>query len=413
MNTSRQLNGYLGKVELSSESLQDVMTPFLAVYPDLVDANITTIINLLGGKPDRWQPHIKTTKSLATIRQLISRGTTRFKCATTLELLCASEAGAKEVLVAYPSTATKAKRIQEISLRFPDTFIAATVEEDSQLAQWRNSRVGLYIDVNPGMNRTGIEQRRVDDIVELAKKTVQNGNCFAGLHYYDGHHRQPDIQERMSAAYVGYEQLIHIVEAIETEGITVETVVTSGTPALPCALAFPGFRDRNFSHRVSSGTIVYGDLTSMTQIPEEWDLHWAAVVVASVVSRPAPFLITCDAGHKAISSDAGFPNCAVLGHPEFEPKHPSEEHLPIAIPKGGRVPEVGEILYLIPRHVCTTVNNFDEAMIAKNGGIVHASKIDARGRERALTMRPDLAQSAETDVAEPANRGLYVASRTQ
>jgi D-serine deaminase-like pyridoxal phosphate-dependent protein len=70
----------------------------------------------------------------------------------------------------------------------------------------------------------------------------------------------------------------------------------------------------------------------------------------------------------------------VVGHPEFEPQAPSEEHLPIRI-NGGTVPHIGDQLYLLPRHICPTVNNFDQAMIVRGGKIVGLAPVSARGRE--------------------------------
>ncbi len=64
-----------------------VLTPALAIYPDLIASNITSTINLLAGNADRWRAHIKTAKLNYTLRMLIARGIRNFKCATSLELL--------------------------------------------------------------------------------------------------------------------------------------------------------------------------------------------------------------------------------------------------------------------------------------------------------------------------------------
>jgi D-serine deaminase-like pyridoxal phosphate-dependent protein len=95
-------------------------------------------------------------------------------------------------------------------------------------------------------------------------------------------------------------------------------------------------------------------------------------------------MITCDAGHKTVSADAGVPTCVVLGHPELEPLTPSEEHLPMRVTGNGDVPGIGEVLYLVPRHVCPTVNNFDDALIVSAGKLIAVESVSARGRERAV-----------------------------
>ncbi|HTS04567.1 MAG TPA: hypothetical protein VMP68_03220, partial [Candidatus Eisenbacteria bacterium] len=58
-------------------------------------------------------------------------------------------------------------------------------------------------------------------------------------------------------------------------------------------------------------------------------------------------------------------------------------------------PAVGDVLYLIPRHVCPTVNNFDAALIVREGKIESVEKVSARGHEGPL-----LARKNETPATE-------------
>ena len=57
-------------------------------------------------------------------------------------------------------------------------------------------------------------------------------------------------------------------------------MITSGTPTFPLSLAYEGFRCGNFVHRVSPGTVVYGDASSLAQLPRECGYRPAALVVA-------------------------------------------------------------------------------------------------------------------------------------
>ena len=52
-------------------------------------------------------------------------------------------------------------------------------------------------------------------------------------------------------------------------------------------------------------------------------------------------------------------------------------------------PEVGEALYLLPRHVCPTVNNFDCALLVQDGEIKTVEKVSARGREAPILQAVD------------------------
>ncbi len=366
--------------------LERILTPALLVYADYVRENIQTTLNLVGGDARRLRPHIKTAKLAWAVRELASAGVTDFKCATTLELLTAATCGARDVLMAFPATGANAERVRQIAASFPAVAISALVESAERIGEWAGSGVGLFIDVNPGMDRTGIEQGRTEPIVELAKGIRKAKIAFRGLHYYDGHLAALGFEERTNVAHRGYDQLMEIAAALEAAGIPAENAITSGTPVFPCALAYAGFRSAPFHHQFSPGTFVYNDLRSLSQLPREWAYRPAAVVVSRVVSRPRANCVTCDAGHKTVSADAGVPNCRAIGREDLTPGDPSEEHLRFEVPEGASVPAMGEFLYLVPKHVCPTVNNFDHALIVEQGKIARLERVSARGRENPLAI---------------------------
>ena len=368
------------------ESVDRVMTPALAIYPEIVDANIRATLRLLGGDANRWRPHVKTAKLGLMIRRLVEHGIRNFKCSTSLELLTVCEAGAADVVVAYPMMSANARRVREISDQFPSVKVSALVECRNHIEPWRRSRVGLFIDVNPGMNRTGIEQERVDEIIQLARMIQNAGQIFRGLHYYDGHLSSLALPERESVAHRGYDRLVEVIAAFQLADLEIGEIVTAGTPSFPCTLSYSPFNGGRFIHRASPGTIVYNDCSSLAQLPLEYGYRPAAVVVSTVISHPSPGRLTCDAGHKTVSADSGVPTCAVVGHPDLFPSKPSEEHLPIDALESSSMPAVGEALYLVPRHICPTVNNFDHALIVIGGRIVDVERVTARGREAPLPL---------------------------
>jgi D-serine deaminase-like pyridoxal phosphate-dependent protein len=365
-------------------AIEYVLTPALLLYPEIVASNIERTLDLLGGDADRWRVHIKTAKLAYTLRMLVARGVRNFKCATTLELLVACGSGAQDVLFAHPAVGANARRVKEIADQFAQVRISVLAENEQQVGQWRSSRVGVFLDMNPGMDRTGIEHSHSDKVVELARAIGHLGLEFRGLHYYDGHYGSLEARERTAAAHAGYERLLKVVSEIERSGMSVPEVITAGTPTFLCSLAYEGFRTGRFIHRISPGTVVYCDATSLAQLPSEYGYRPAVLVLTRVVSQPREGIVTCDAGHKSVSADAGVPTCVVIGHPELTSLSPSEEHLPMALKEGAAGPQVGEALYLLPRHVCPTVNNFDSALLVRDGEIKSVEKVSARGREAPL-----------------------------
>lgn len=367
----------------SISNIDNVLTPALVVYPEIVASNIACTLKLLGGNANRWRAHIKTAKLAYTLRMLVQNGVRNFKCATTLELLTACENGASDVLVAYPIMGANAQRVRDIAQQFPDVRISVLAESAEQIRQWQQSPVGIFLDINPGMNRTGIEQGKQGEVVQFVRAVWDANNKFRGLHYYDGQYGHTDEPERTAATHAGYDRLLELVREIERNGFEVPEVVTAGTPTFPCSLSYAGFQRASFTHRISPGTVVYCDATSMVQLPREYGYAPAALVLTRVVSHPAEGVITCDAGHKTVSADAGLPTCVVVGHAELTPLSPSEEHLPIQV-GCGRGPKLADVLYLVPRHVCPTVNNFDSALLVRRGRVESVERVSARGREMPL-----------------------------
>ena len=372
------------KPQLYKFDTERLLTPALAIYPQIVRHNIHRILDLLGGDADRWRPHLKTAKLAVVMELLVEAGVTSAKCATTRELVVACDSGFRDVLVAFSHVGANALRVSQIATEHPEVRVSILIESVAQIAAWKDTPVSIFLDVNSGMDRTGIERSRIQEIVDQAHQVSDAGIEFRGLHFYDGHSTEKDLGQRTSAAHKRYDDLMKIVATLEAHGISVHEVVTTGTPALPCALSYPGFAQSSFLHQISPGTVVYNDLSSLKQLPAEYDLRPAVVVVSRVVSHPKAGVITCDAGHKSISVDSGVPNCAVLGEPAFVPMKPSEEHLPIEIPPGAVPPPLGTVLYLVPRHVCPTVNNANYAVLVQDGAAFSTMEVTARGHERPL-----------------------------
>ena len=104
----------------------------------------------------------------------------------------------------------------------------------------------------------------------------------------------------------------------------------------------------------------------------------ALFVVASVISRPAPERVILDAGMKSITHEFGLP--AVL-HPQgLEVGHLSEEHVTCVAREGARELKIGEPVWLVPTHCCTTVNLHDQYWVVRDGNLEATWPIEARGK---------------------------------
>ncbi len=367
---------------LPAELASRLLTPALVVHLDHVRENLRRVIARAGGDPERWRPHVKTTKIPEVFAEVAAAGVRSFKCATTRELaglldvMRERDVAGGDVLVAYPLGGPGLARVGALARERPETAVSVLAEDPDAVADVPRE-VSVFVDVNPGMNRTGVLETDEEAILAVARAA---GDRFRGVHFYDGHLCGDDLDARRRAIFAGYDRLLELVALLRGEGLAVGEIVTSGTPAFLHALAYEPFGGlEGTRHRISPGTVVFHDLRSEEENPD-LELLPAALVASRVISHPTPDVATCDAGSKSIAAEAGDPCAFAIGRPGLEALAPSEEHLPLLVREGERPPR-GEILHLVPRHVCPTTNLHEQAVLLEGGELRAVVPVSARAHD--------------------------------
>ena len=365
----------------AESDLERLLTPCLIVHLDRVRGNIKRVLEHLQDDPGRWRPHVKTTKIPEVWRELFAAGVRQFKCATTREAdvlgatLCSQGVKGGDILVAYPHVGPALTQLGRIAARHEAVRYSVLCEDPALLGSIPEA-LGVFIDLNPGMNRTGVPMSDRARLHELASAA---GSRLRGLHFYDGHQHEADLEARARAIHAGYDKLLELRESLLEAGAVIPELITSGTPALLHAASYQPFaRLEGTLHRVSPGTVVFHDQRSEEENPD-LDLLPAATVLTRVVSHPTSDLATCDAGSKAIAAEAGDPVAVILGYPRWEATQPNEEHLPIRVQ--GELPPRGTALSLVPRHVCPTVNLAERAVLMDGATLIGVVDVAARAHE--------------------------------
>ena len=371
-----------GPPPLSERAVERFQSPALVIDLDRVRENLRRVVGVLGGDPDRWRPHIKTSKIPEVLAEFLRLGVVQFKCATTREALHLLEVAERngspqvDLLVAYPHVGPALERFGVLAARFPRARLSILCE-DPEIAARIPEALGIFVDMNPGMNRTGIPLESFDDAVEIARSV---GERFRGVHFYEGHVHTGSFAERAHRTTSLYQRLATWIDRFRSAGFPVAELITSGTPTFTHAAASEPLASLEATlHRVSPGTVVYHDARSAEL--EELDLLPAATILTRVVSRPTGEIFTTDAGSKSIAAEAGSPCAVVVGQRSYHALEPSEEHLPFRCDTGP-LPARGAPLWLVPRHVCPTVNLAEEAILLE-GGRVH-SIVPVRSRAHEL-----------------------------
>ena len=412
-----------------------LLTPALVVWMDAVRHNVRRVLEATGG-PRRWRPHLKTTKMATVWRELIRHGVRAFKVATPKELqllldvlrehqqqqreatgTAEEEKIAEEaqegwdVLVAYPVRGPHLVLVGRAASACGGGVAVSVLVESAEDAAALPADVGGFVDVNPGMNRTGMAVDDARGVGAVVEALAQRGK-YRGIHFYEGHLVDVDGAARAEECRAAYARLVELHGRLEAVAHCAE-VVTSGTPGFLAALAanLPArFLGGATLHRVSPGTVIFHDGDGEAQNPG-LGLRPACMLVARLVSRPDDATVTLDCGSKSLDAASGDPSAivhCVEQHEDeddgvggggwtrlddvgdlFVAKHPSEEHLPMRIvhaAAGGvrarertRALRPGAALfYLVPKHVCPTVNLAEEALVVDVDGSVIVEPVAAR-----------------------------------
>jgi D-serine deaminase-like pyridoxal phosphate-dependent protein len=306
--------------------------------------------------------------------------------------------------------------------------------------------VGFFLDFSNGFDRTGfslLDPSEVDKtFFEELMSHAWSRSRFSGLSVYEGHiddcvgYDKDKLKAREMKWNIADEAIVNFLKFHKEQqpskvGKMVKAnktaepieIVTSGTPSFIHALDKylnmktgkmdrheGSFYGRKILRTVSPGTVVFFDHRSHTQICQQMHdkniyLRPALYVAATVVSKPGKKndrMFTCNAGSKSIAAEAGSPIAIVaastgkfllesMTETFWKQTKCSEEHLTFEVVRnfiedGGAPPpiEKGETIFMVPRHVCPTVNlhecitllSYDDA---RNKCFIHRAKIDARG----------------------------------
>src|SRR6187551_1747501 len=183
----------------SIDNIDTIDSPALALYADRIEQNIQTLVNSIDDV-NRLRPHIKTHKSGEVSKMMLAAGIKKFKCATIAEAEMLATVGAADVLLSYQPVGPKANRLAELAKKFTTTKFSCLIDNlssaqhVSSVFSSQSISIPVYIDLNVGMNRTGIAPEAALKLYEECKSL--NGITIVGLHAYDGHLRDTDFTVR-------------------------------------------------------------------------------------------------------------------------------------------------------------------------------------------------------------------------
>jgi D-serine deaminase-like pyridoxal phosphate-dependent protein len=355
-------------------------TPRVVVDLARVAANIEQLQSEMDRRGIALRPHAKTHKSVAVARMQLAAGARGITVGTLGEAEVFVGAGIDDVFLAYPIWAggPKAERLRAIHATSPrmrvgiDSIGGAERLAAAVAGTGAGAREPLVVlvEVDPGNHRTGLASPA--DVVGVARAARAAGLVVAGVFSHGGHGYRVD-----GSASAGDDEartLGAAAAALRDEGFAIEVISAGSTPTMLSAAT-------GEVNEMRAGTYVYGDR-------QQWALgaiqaEGCAVAVAATVVSVHADRVVLDAGAKALTKDradwlAGFG--AIVGYPDLVIERVNDYHGVVAAPPGADRPRLGQVVAIIPNHVCPVIDLVDGVVAVAADRTVEDWPVDARGR---------------------------------
>ncbi len=365
-----------GKLWYEVENVGEIFSPSLLVYPDRIVSNIKKMIEIAGGA-DRLRPHVKTHKMPDVVRLQMKHGITKFKCATISEAEMVARCGAVDILLAMQPVGPNAERFLRLKKKFPTTKISCISDDEnvirhlSAIAVENNIEINIWLDINNGMNRTGVTPGTEASYLYRLIRSLPMIKA-EGLHVYDGHIQENDFETRQETCNEAYNKVLKLTDELGKDDIDPIKIIAGGTPSFPIHAKRPDVE-------CSPGTILLWDYKSSSSY-RDLEFLYAAVLMTRIISKPGNDLICLDLGHKAVASEMAQPRVIFFGLGDYTIVNHNEEHMVIRTNNAGNL-KVGDSLYGIPFHICPTVDRYDHVSVIIDHICKERWNVEARSRE--------------------------------
>jgi D-serine deaminase-like pyridoxal phosphate-dependent protein len=239
------------------------------------------------------------------------------------------------------------------------------------MARKTGIETSVWLDINNGMNRTGIIPG--EKAIKLFNRITDSQMLIAeGLHVYDGHIHEPDFLLRQKMCDDAFSDVTNMIDELAGDGIGAIKIVAGGTPSFPVHALRSDIE-------CSPGTTILWDYKSNSSFAD-MEFLYAALLLTRIVSKPAPELLCLDLGHKAIASEMPLPRISFFGMKKYEVINHSEEHMVIRTPEANNY-KTGDHLYGIPWHICPTVDRYDFVNVVNDHKASELWNVEARKRK--------------------------------
>lgn len=370
---------------MSEKVTDSIDTPALLLNKETMEQNLNDIVQFARKHHVAYRPHIKTHKSVEIAKKQLDAGAVGVTVATVGEAEVMAKNGIDDILLAFPIfNEEKLERIYRLLNFSKITLAVDSVEQTKVIDQFfkeKNLSIDVWLKVNSGLDRCGIEVLEVESFI-TATKELENIN-ITGIFTHAGHSYGAQSEEELKEiAEQEADVVLKSAAIFDKVGVPVKHKSIGSTPTFKLAGKVNGITE------IRPGNAIFYDMVQVSLGVSQ--IENCALTVKSTVSSIKKDRIVIDAGSKTLNLDKGaHGNESIKGHgyikeyPELIITRLSEEHGVIDVDTS-EYPHIslGETVTIIPNHACTVVNLFDKYTVIDDSDRLDLIPVDARGCNR-------------------------------
>lgn len=358
-----------------------LQTPALVIDLDAMERNIARMADHAARHGLALRPHAKTHKSAEIARRQMAAGALGVCCAKLGEAEALADGAIPSILLTSPVVTERGiarlvalnARIGELIAVCDDGGIAARLDAAAGAS---GKPLKIFVDIDPGMGRTGI---RPDKAVALVEQVAAAAHLeYAGLQCYAGqvqHMESPN--QRRDASLSALKELAALRDALGARNLRPGALSGGGTGT------FDIDPDARTLTELQAGSYVFMD----RQYNDVWTrpgdrppFETALFVQTTVISANRTGLVTTDAGLKSFATDDGVPVIAQGAPDGASYFFFGDEQGGVIYSEDSRKLRHGDVISCVVPHCDPTVNLYDRYHVVRGGTLEAIWPVDGRGR---------------------------------
>jgi D-serine deaminase-like pyridoxal phosphate-dependent protein len=370
-----------------------IAKPTILINVDQAKRNIQRMAGKAQSQGIRFRPHFKTHQSAAIGEWFRQAGVTAITVSSLEMAQYFARHGWDDITIAFPANLRQVGAYNELARSIHLGLLVESIETIEYLANHLTATMDVWIEIDDGTNRSGVRWDRPEKVHQLATILQSHSHLrtvglltHAGRIYHAG---SPAEIKRIYHETVG--RMILVRQFLAGQGFALEISV-GDTPG--CTLC----DDLGPVDEIRPGNFVLYDAIQLVMgVCKSKDI--AAVVACPVVAKyPERGEVVIYGGAVHLSKDSVKVNdqnvfglvVSVKEDDRSHPGHPwislvkggcvtrlTQEHGVVALPEPAlRRVKIGDLLYVIPAHVCLTVSALGE-YCTTDGKIIKTMNIES------------------------------------